>query len=671
MSDSVVVGPRLTRSPPRASSGTTPMAARTCEGWTLPDEQAAPDDTATPARSKAITAVSALMPGTANRVVLGRRSAADPKITIPGEAASRLDFQPVPKRAHSRTGCRQFGSSRTGSSPEARDTGHVLGTGAAAALLSAAPDEGIGQGLGHVPPEQRSDALRTPDFVRGNRQKVSGKVADIAGNSPETLNRIDVQEPARLVHQAGNLGDRLNNPGFVIGQHERNQQPLSRKLDQPTLECAEIDCAAIRDRQLVHHVSGKPAAGENRRVLDGGDQQPLTWRLPGSQRRCQRQHVGLGPPRGEHYIAWFRRDQGGDLLACLLHDLARRPALGMNRGGIADKVERRKHGGARFWSQRGGGVPIEINAIGHGYSRSCRMVLSAGPWAVPNTSETLAFCPGQYAKNPRPVPVPARRRAKLKSTMLLGSYVHLPPPSISGALFAARCGMGHHPNRGLTSMPEVIFTGAGGRLEGRYHPARQRNAPIGIVLHPHPQFGGTMNHQIIYQLYYAFVHRNFSVLRFNFRGVGRSQGAFDHGQGELSDAASALDWAQSINPEARSCWIAGFSFGAWIGMQLLMRRPEIEGFISVAPPANLYDFSFLAPCPSSGLIVHGDKDAVVPHKDVSGLVDKLNTQKGIVIDQKVIPGANHFFDGKIDQLMQAVGAYLDKRLKIERKPSAA
>ena len=205
-------------------------------------------------------------------------------------------------------------------------------------------------------------------------------------------------------------------------------------------------------------------------------------------------------------------------------------------------------------------------------------------------------------------------------------------------------------------MPEVIFTGAAGRIEGRYHPARQKNAPIGIVLHPHPQFGGTMNHQIIYQFYYAFVHRNFSVLRFNFRGVGRSQGSFDHGQGELSDAASALDWAQSINPEARSCWIAGFSFGAWIGMQLLMRRPEIEGFISIAPPANLYDFSFLAPCPSSGMIVHGDKDAVVPHKDVNALVEKLKTQKGIIIEQKVIPGANHFFDGKVEPLMQSIAA---------------
>ena len=154
-------------------------------------------------------------------------------------------------------------------------------------------------------------------------------------------------------------------------------------------------------------------------------------------------------------------------------------------------------------------------------------------------------------------------------------------------------------------------------------------------------------------------------------GSGGARAHSTTAQGELSDAASALDWAQSINPEARSCWIAGFSFGAWIGMQLLMRRPEIEGFISIAPPANLYDFSFLAPCPSSGMIVHGDKDAVVPYKDVTGLVDKLKTQKGIVIEQKVIPGANHFFDGKVDVLMQSIGAYLDKRLKIERKPSAA
>ena len=214
-------------------------------------------------------------------------------------------------------------------------------------------------------------------------------------------------------------------------------------------------------------------------------------------------------------------------------------------------------------------------------------------------------------------------------------------------------------------MPEVIFTGPAGRLEGRYHPAKQKNAPIAMVLHPHPQFHGTMNHQIVYQCYYAFAHRGFSVLRFNFRGVGRSQGSFDHGTGELSDAASALDWAQTINPEARACWVAGFSFGAWIGMQLLMRRPEVEGFISIAPPANLYDFSFLAPCPSSGLIVHGERDAVVPPKDVNTLVEKLKTQKGIVIDQQVIPGANHFFDGKLEPLME-IGDRLSRHAARQR-----
>ena len=194
---------------------------------------------------------------------------------------------------------------------------------------------------------------------------------------------------------------------------------------------------------------------------------------------------------------------------------------------------------------------------------------------------------------------------------------------------------------------------------------------MAVVLHPHPQFGGTMNNPLVYDLFHMFHGLGCTTVRFNFRGVGRSQGSFDHGTGELSDAASALDWAQTINPEAKSCWIAGFSFGAWIGMQLLMRRPEIEGFISICPPANLYDFSFLAPCPSSGLIIHGDKDAGVPPKDVTTLVDKLKTQKGIIIEQKMIAGANHFFDGKVEPLLTNIGAYLDKRLKTERKPTAA
>jgi alpha/beta superfamily hydrolase len=211
-------------------------------------------------------------------------------------------------------------------------------------------------------------------------------------------------------------------------------------------------------------------------------------------------------------------------------------------------------------------------------------------------------------------------------------------------------------------MPEVIFNGPAGRIEGRFHQSKTPNAPIALVLHPHPQFGGTMNNPVTYALFQNFVNRGFSALRFNFRGVGRSQGAFDSGIGELSDAASALDWLQSQQGDASQCWIAGFSFGAWIAMQVLMRRPEIEGFISVAPPANMYDFTFLAPCPSSGLILNGGMDQVAPPADVQKLVDRLKSQKGITIEHLTIDGANHFFDKQLEQLAEISGSYLDKRL---------
>lgn len=211
-------------------------------------------------------------------------------------------------------------------------------------------------------------------------------------------------------------------------------------------------------------------------------------------------------------------------------------------------------------------------------------------------------------------------------------------------------------------MPEVIFTGPEGRLEGRYHHSEQPRAPIAVILHPHPQHGGTMNNKVVYNLYYVFVKKGFSVVRFNFRGVGRSQGEFDNGQGELSDAASALDWLQSVNPNAQSCWVAGFSFGAWIGMQLLMRRPEIEGFVSIAPPANMYDFSFLAPCPSSGLILQGTEDDVVPEPSVEKLANKLKLQKNITIDYQLVKGANHFFKDHMDHLVGSVSSYVDARV---------
>lgn len=208
-------------------------------------------------------------------------------------------------------------------------------------------------------------------------------------------------------------------------------------------------------------------------------------------------------------------------------------------------------------------------------------------------------------------------------------------------------------------MPEINIAGPEGRLEGRYlHQPNAPQSPIALILHPHPQFGGTMNNKIVYNLFHTFVRSGFSVLRFNFRGVGKSQGSFDNGIGELSDAASALDWLQSSNPNASACWVAGFSFGAWISMQLLMRRPEINSFISVAPPANTLDFTFLAPCPASGLMVHGSVDDIVPAEDVEKLATKLKNQRGIDIAYELIPGAGHFFEDQIVDLTTIAEKYL-------------
>jgi len=211
-------------------------------------------------------------------------------------------------------------------------------------------------------------------------------------------------------------------------------------------------------------------------------------------------------------------------------------------------------------------------------------------------------------------------------------------------------------------MPEVIFNGPDGRLEGCYHQSKRPNAALALLLHPHPQYGGTMNNEVVFNLYQNFARRGFSSLRFNFRGVGRSQGQFDNGQGELSDAASALDWMQSRNPNTNTCWIAGFSFGAWVAMQLMMRRPEISGFISIAPPASQHDFSFLAPCPASGMIIHGDKDEVVPQSSVNKLAQKLQKQKNIKIDYRIIEGSDHFFLDHLEPLNKQVNDYLDKML---------
>ena len=211
---------------------------------------------------------------------------------------------------------------------------------------------------------------------------------------------------------------------------------------------------------------------------------------------------------------------------------------------------------------------------------------------------------------------------------------------------------------------EVFIPGPAGRLEGKYFKSERLNSPIAIVLQPHPQYSGSMNNRIVVEIFNSFVKNGFSVLRLNFRGVGKSDGTFDNGQGELSDAAAALDWIERENQDFGQCWVSGFSFGSLICMQLIMRRPEVTKFISVSPQPNVYDFTFLAPCPISGQIITGEKDELVSKESINDLSNRLKSQKGIEIKFSEIKNANHFFKSKESDLKKIINQYIKVKTEI-------
>lgn len=211
---------------------------------------------------------------------------------------------------------------------------------------------------------------------------------------------------------------------------------------------------------------------------------------------------------------------------------------------------------------------------------------------------------------------------------------------------------------------EIFIPGPCGRIQAKYYKNNLPEAPVALVLQPHPQYGGTMNNRIVYETYNCFYKNKFSVIRINFRGVEKSDGVFDNGQGELSDAAAALDWIEKENPGYNQCWVSGFSFGALICMQLIMRRPEVNKFIAISPQPNVYDFTFLAPCPISGLIIYGKNDELVQVDSIINLKKRLNMQKNINVKFDSIPNANHFFKDKEKELGNSIGEYIKDKVTI-------
>ena len=207
---------------------------------------------------------------------------------------------------------------------------------------------------------------------------------------------------------------------------------------------------------------------------------------------------------------------------------------------------------------------------------------------------------------------------------------------------------------------EIFIPGPAGRLEAKYYKNPKFGSPVAIVLHPHPQYGGTMNNKIVQLMYNIFLNNGFSVIKVNFRGVGKSDGELDNGQGELAAAAAALDWVERENLDNSQCWIAGFSFGSLIAMQLLMRRPEINRFVVISPQPNVYDFSFLSPCPSSGIMIYGNKDELVPVENINEINKRLSAQKGINVEFCSVSDANHFFSNSEKELKKVLNKYIKK-----------
>jgi alpha/beta superfamily hydrolase len=201
----------------------------------------------------------------------------------------------------------------------------------------------------------------------------------------------------------------------------------------------------------------------------------------------------------------------------------------------------------------------------------------------------------------------------------------------------------------------VTLAGPAGPLEGLLddpHAAAGRPPRAAVVFaHPHPQQGGTMHTKAVFQGAKGLTRIGCAVLRFNFRGVGASGGAFDEGQGEAEDFRAALDWMASRYP-GLPLWAAGFSFGSWIALETGADDARVSVLIGIAPPVTRQGYTFDRVLASSKpkFIVQGDLDELCPLKDLWAFYAKLREPKELV----VIDGATHLFEGKTGEVGEAL-----------------
>lgn len=211
----------------------------------------------------------------------------------------------------------------------------------------------------------------------------------------------------------------------------------------------------------------------------------------------------------------------------------------------------------------------------------------------------------------------------------------------------------------LTTLTEhetkVVIQGPAGHLELAVSSAEPQPRAWGVVCHPHPLFGGTMHNKVVTTLVKTFQGLGVNTVRFQFRGVGESQGEFDHGRGELEDLNAVIRWMQQsygVHP----LWLAGFSFGAYIAAQGALQWPT-QKLILVAPPVQNFPMNTLPPILCDTLVLQGEKDEVVSAEDVFAWAESRQPTPAIVH----FPEATHFFHGQLNLLRTEITTWLEGR----------
>ena len=205
---------------------------------------------------------------------------------------------------------------------------------------------------------------------------------------------------------------------------------------------------------------------------------------------------------------------------------------------------------------------------------------------------------------------------------------------------------------------ELFLAGPAGRLEALIDlPETDIARPATAVLcHPHPRHGGTMRNKVVTIMERALRELGLATVRFNFRGVGESEGEFDDGDGETEDLKAVVDWVRATRPDT-DLWLAGFSFGAYISLRAAQDLP-VRQLISIAPPVERYGFDRFQPPNCPWLVVQGDEDDVVSPQAVEQWVDGLDQPPALVM----MEGTGHFFHRRLMDLRGLIKNHVQNNL---------